>query len=164
MNRDVWDRLRARCEADGVSMSGRVEQLCEGIGADLVVPRVPAPDAVPVMPPRIPPADRAVLDRLAAVRSSVAQVVVAAPPKGPVRIVVDEALFSALDDQVDRGAALRLAPIETRFRSRDKFTAHAVILDAAINAMLDRMAVVPWCLACLETTEHCACRGGARAA
>lgn len=70
MNRDVWDRLRARCEADGVSMSGRVEQLCEGIGWDLVVPRVPTPDAVPAMPPRIPPADRAVLDRIAALRAT----------------------------------------------------------------------------------------------
>lgn len=76
VSREAYDALRAKCDADAVAMSAIVEayvrKLC-GLGPSLAVAgaverRAGALAAAAVASPRVPPLDRAEIDRIAATR------------------------------------------------------------------------------------------------
>jgi hypothetical protein len=153
LNRACFQRLAAHCEKAGVSMASFVEQLLDPVleGTE-PPPAIDRPVVALPASPGIPRLDRALLDRIAHDRATLRllhHIVPAVVKSSHVAIDVPPFLAEALADQVIRaGAAGQEISLDD-------------VLDAAINRMLDGMAVEFWCRRCLEAAEICRCKAQA---
>lgn len=145
ITRAVYDRLHAYTSERGISMAGLVEELMEPVLAGVAMPEARAvPD-----PPRVPPPDRALLDRMAAARrasGSPAEMGARFSAAGRVKLDIPAHVSAALFDQ------------QARAHSAGQEVEPGALFEAAIGRMLDALAALPWCRTCLESPEDCRCR------
>lgn len=148
LNRACFQRLAEHCDKAGISMASLVEQILEPV----LVGVEPSPVVARTLAPEIPRLDRALLDRIAHDRATLRllhHIVPAIVKSSHVAIDVPPFLAEALADQV-----IRAGSAGQEISSDD-------VLDAAINRMLDGMAVESWCRRCLEAAEICRCKAQA---